>query len=474
MFTSIASRTSVGIAVVAGLAAPAAAAAAADLPLLPAGPQLSVLPHGYFEPPAAGTESALDALLAQAVSRGDFSASYELDWVEIEPDQEIYDLDGFRQRFVDWEARGMTHFWLNISAISIDSLGVPPDLLDPDDPSLLRDGMHIDDPVVVARYLQMLDQVLPIALAHGTFALGAGNEVNDYFQDHPGEADHFVAFLRAVREHVRTIEPRLPVGVILTKSVVLDDQPWHGPILAESDLAGYNYYALDPGLLFAITDEATIRGELRALVRAAGGRPILIQELGMPTGLDGVTEAEQARIARIMYEELYDHRQVRWVSWFKMSDFSQAFADAWGQQLLDEGNPPWFVDRLKAWLRGSGLCVYETGAAKQAWDVFLGALDRAVLDVRHLRWSDETNLTWDAPARAESYDVARGEVSRLRADGDLSAAVAVSCSQTASGLVDEQVPPPGEAFYHVVRARAGASVGSWGRIARDASVTACP
>ncbi|RMH55457.1 MAG: hypothetical protein D6685_13940, partial [Bacteroidetes bacterium] len=92
--------------------------------------------------------------------------------------------------------------------------------------------MHIDDPVVVGRYLAMLDQVLPIALAHGTFAFGAGHEVNEYLSDHPDEASHFVNFLRAVRDHVRTVDQRLPVGVILTKDAVLD----------ESDLAGYNYY----------------------------------------------------------------------------------------------------------------------------------------------------------------------------------------------------------------------------------------
>lgn len=462
----------VAIVVLVGMAL-AAAPRPRDLPRLPQGRHLSVLPHGYFEDPAPGTKPGLDDLLGGAVLRGDVTASYEIDWKDVEPQQEVYDTQGFEQRLLDWEALGLTHFYLNISAISIDTLGAPDDLVDPNDPDRFRDGMHVDDPVVVARYEKMLDQILPIFLAHHGFAFFAGNEVDEYFAKYPDEADHFVNFLSQVRAYVRGFDPLVPVGVIVTKKAVLEHQPWHQPILAASDVAGYNYYALVPDILAVIRDESTIRGELRSLVRAARGLPILIQELGVPTGLDGVTQAEQARIARVLYEELYDHPSVRWVSWFKMTDFSQGFADAYGQIFLDAGEPLWLVERIKAWLRGSGLCVYETGAPKESWPVYLAALDRVALDIETLTWTSRTDLDWDPRPQADSYDLARGTLSALRADGALTGAAALACGLPAPGFSDGAVPATGDGFYYVARGSRGATHGSWGRIARDGQVSAC-
>jgi hypothetical protein len=443
------------------------------LPLLEGGRHASVLPHGYFEEPAPGSSGPLDAALAESVGRGNVTVSYELDWNELEPEKEVYDLDGFREQLLEWEARGLTRVYLNVSAISIGTLGAPEDLVDPNDPDRFRDGMSIDDPVVVGRYNKMLDAVLPVFLEHGGFAFCAGNEVNDYFGEHPEEADNFANFLGAVRDHVRTIDTRLPVGVILTASAALEPEPWHQKILDRSDFAGYNYHALVPDVLSVIRDPATIRAQIRTLVREARGLPVLIQELGVPTGLDGVSEAEQADIARVMYEELYDHTRVRWVSWFKMTDFSQLFADVWGAQLLAAGNPAWWIERFKAWLRGIGLHVYETGRAKRAWPAYLDALDRVALDVEGLRWSSAEAFSWMPVERAESYDVARGLISELRGALGYAGALPLACEHPEASLADASEPPAGDAYYMLVRARDDGAVGSWGRALRDGGVAAC-
>lgn len=282
-----------------------------------------------------------------------------------------------------------------------------------------------------------------------------------------------VDFLAAVCGHVRSIDPQLPVGVILTSAAVLEDQPWHQPILEVSDFAGYNYYALNPDVLSVLRDETTVRGQLRELIRAARGLPILIQEFGVPTGLDGVTEAEQAEIARFMYEEIYDHPRVRWVSWFKMTDFSQAFADAYGQLFIDEGQPLWWVNRFKAWLRGSGVCVYETGQTKQSWQTFLSSLDRVALDVEGLSWSSASDLWWESVDRAETYDVSRGSLGAMASGRGVSDAGPLACGQPANMFTDSQSPAAGGGFYYLIRARDGATLGSWGLIARDSQVTAC-
>lgn len=460
-----------GLALILG-AVPLASAGDA-LPRLEGGRHLSVLPHGYFEPPAPGTEATLDAQLGAVVQAGNLTASYELDWSELEPEKEVYDVDTFRAQLDSWRAQGLTRFYLNVSAISIETLGAPEDLIDPSDPDRFRDGMSIDDPVIVERYTKMLDAILPVFLEKGGFAFSAGNEINGYFEKYPAEADAYVNFLRAVREHVRTIASDLPVGCILTINSVLNDELWHVPILSESDFAGYNFYSLVDAGLDVLRDEAEIRRRIWLMVERARGLPVLIQEFGVPWGLDGVTEAEQADITRIMYEEVYDHPSIRWVSWFKMTDFSQLFADTWGALLLAQGESPVYVDKFKAWLRGSGLHVYETGAPRQAWETYRDALDRVALDVEGLNWASNEELSWESVERAGGYDVTRGRLSVLRSTGSVEDAVGLACGVTAPSVDDAEMPPMGDGFYHLVRARDGDVLGSWGRIARDGQIAAC-
>lgn len=463
-----------GLLVSIALAAPSWGSDPASIPRLPSGQHLSVLPHGYFEDPAPGTESLLDQDLQRAIAKGMSSASFEFDWDEIEPEPETYDLEWFENQLLEWKARGITRFYVNVSAISIGSVAGPPDLVDPSSPTGYVEGRHVDDPLIVGRFTKMLEQMIPVFLEHQGFALSVGNEVNVYLDENPDEAEHYVDFVGEVRDHVRTIAPDLPVGVILTRTAALADEPWHQPILNNSDFAGYNYYAGDE-LFQAIKSEARVRDEIQTLVAAARSKPILIQELGVNVGPRvGATPEEQAMVTAWMYDELLRHRpQVRWISWFKMTDFSQAFADAWGDLLLAAGEPPWIVDLFKASLRGQGLCSYDTGVCRPAFDRFLEAIDRNALSIDDLAWTDIETLQWSATSSADAFDVARGDLVQLVAAGGASDALARACAQVQSTHVDAEAPVGAGGFYYIVRARGLDLVGSWGAGTRDDDVGVC-
>jgi len=103
----------------------------------------------------------------------------------------------------------------------------------------------------------------------------------------------------------------------------------------------------------------------------------------------------------------------------------------------------------------------------------------AISEVTNLRFdppaSNKSTLRWDATPDATGYDVARGVLSDLRAARNFSGATGPSCNQPATTYSDFSAnPAAGNGYYYLVRARVGASRGTWGSPKRDAEITVCP
>jgi hypothetical protein len=71
-------------------------------------------------------------------------------------------------------------------------------------------------------------------------------------------------------------------------------------------------------------------------------------------------------------------------------------------------------------------------------------------------------LSWSTVAGATAYDVARGTIAQLRADGSTANAAGVSCSQPGTTYSDTKSMPAGTVHYYLVRGRQGVCVGTWG------------
>lgn len=74
------------------------------------------------------------------------------------------------------------------------------------------------------------------------------------------------------------------------------------------------------------------------------------------------------------------------------------------------------------------------------------------------------------------YDVARGTISQLRADGGFGAATCQSSGQATVTYSDVQTPPADDVFYYLVRARNACGTGSYGKTSGGLArtVTSCP
>ncbi|MCP3979710.1 MAG: hypothetical protein GY716_10345 [bacterium] len=90
-----------------------------------------------------------------------------------------------------------------------------------------------------------------------------------------------------------------------------------------------------------------------------------------------------------------------------------------------------------------------------------------------LGWNSVTGLSWDSTPGAVEYDLARGLLSTMRAQGDASSAAGLACRAGSSSIVASGTPPAGDGYFYVLRPRAGVVKGSWGNSGRDAVIGAC-
>ncbi|GAB4223415.1 MAG: hypothetical protein Kow0062_23540 [Acidobacteriota bacterium] len=93
--------------------------------------------------------------------------------------------------------------------------------------------------------------------------------------------------------------------------------------------------------------------------------------------------------------------------------------------------------------------------------------------------ANKVDFSWDPLTGASGYDVARGDLRQVLADGNLSGATGFSCNQPGTSASDPATPSPaGEGFYYLVRGRDAGGGMTWGSGGgtpdRDAAIGACP
>ena len=190
------------------------------------------------------------------------------------------------------------HSIVNLPAIDTDTASVPRDLLDPDDPDRLRPGLAWNSTEVVTRYAIMLGQAVPLIVAHGGTHLGVGNEVDGTLEGmHPEHAVEYALFTyiaRAVAHNITGGEgaSRLSVGVTLTYGGLAAQgtrsSEWFAYLALPqvTDAIPVTYYPLQGN--FSVQDPAVaVPRDLGALPSMLpGGRCVVMQELGFPSGYE--------------------------------------------------------------------------------------------------------------------------------------------------------------------------------------------
>ena len=341
---------------------------AASLPLIDSGFTLGITLYGGADLPETGT--AEGALLDTAVANGLHGFTYYVDWAELEPVPGRYMLAEFNAKLDDLQRLGVQPF-VNITVGDIENYNLPEGLSDGQ--GGLAEDVSLDDPAVIERFGQLLDRVVPILIDHGGFILGVGNEVDARFDGpHPDERAAYVQFVKAARERVHAINPRLAVGVTLTSYAVRDRSQTFRALRVVTDVLPFNYAPIDPN--FFVREQQQISSDFQEVVSAYGDGTIIIQELTCPSAPSmNASEEWQRACFQQLFEEIDATSQIRFASVFTFQDLDAETCSLvrdliYGDELDDL--PEEVAKRLSEYLCHLGV-VMPDGSPKLAWGTVL-------------------------------------------------------------------------------------------------------
>lgn len=347
------------------------------LPLLPTGRHWASTLFGGGGPPDEGLLPRLNEATAAGMTGFYFMA----DWPALEPSPGLLALEEFNATLAWHSALGLRPL-VNLSLIDIASLNLPDDLRSGDG-NRLRRGLSFDSGEVRVRLFAVLDEIVPRLLDHGGFALLLGNEIDEYFREHPSaDLGAYARLLNAARVHVRTLAPELAVGVTLTSQGLRSESVAEILRLA-TDVVAFNYYPLVTEWgddWFSVGPLEEVPAELDDLLERYEGAPVIIQELGCPSGSGSESSPEmQAQCFRTMFETLNDAENVRFVSLFTLFDFDpptcDLIVDIFG--ISESDLPGNLFDRWRSYLCTLGMLTPEF-EPKPAWEAFVEMLETSV------------------------------------------------------------------------------------------------
>ncbi len=345
-----------------------------SLPLLPAGNHISVI-KGFNTSNPSQTRSNINLRRNEAISKGMRVDNIQLDWSQLEPLPNQYNKQLLEDILVSRQADGLNIFMV-LSTIDSEEFTLPSDLLDANSTTGFAYGMAFDDPFIVARFKKLLDWVVPMVVAHGGWGLSVGNEPGDYITDNPSVEQSVVNFLAAARSHAHSIDPSLAITMTLSQVLLEKGETFHFPILAQSDVASFTYYGIDP--LYHSDNPAKVNQEVDQMLSAAGDKILFLQELGAPGGYENrfspmnASFTKQQQFLENVFAKMESEPRFRVATIFQLVDWQPNLVDTYTQVFAGEPNVPQdFIDRFAESLETTGLIRYRDGSPKPAWNTFI-------------------------------------------------------------------------------------------------------
>ena len=337
------------------------------LPLLAEGLHVAVSYPEATPEAASAVEAAFGTLLGAGLD------TYELSfaWSDLEPSPGVIDTSTLEEYLAILDILNLKPYFL-IKTIDTVNLNLPSDLLTAQ--GELADGRHFDDPEIVERFAAVLDAVVPLLAEHDGFFLSVGNEIDGWLPIHPQEVEPFLNFTAAARAHVHTLAPAMGVGATVMFDGVQAGYPWIDRLIAASDAAVFTYYPLQGD--FTVRDPDVIVDDLAAMVAAAGDRPLLLQEVGYPSGYlpqpsNGSSVEKQKQFVENLFRLLPEYPQIRFVSFLSLVDWPDATCD----HFLDYYGVS--APAFREYLCSLGLLAVD-GTPKPAFAAFRAGLSRVV------------------------------------------------------------------------------------------------
>ncbi len=214
---------------------------------------------------------------------------------------------------------GFDAFSVTIQTLDTTNRTLPPDL----------QTRAWDDPVLLARWDVFVDALAGIlaAIPGRVGWLSLGNEADVYLGGHREELEAYARFIERGRIRLRARFPALPVGVTTTHDGLRDRPDLFRRLNRATDVVFLTYYPLGPN--FGVRPVSGVPADFARMVRAAGNKPLLLQEAGFPADpLLNSSEEKQAAFVDAVFDQTAKYRaKIGFVNFFLLHDFGRALVD---------------------------------------------------------------------------------------------------------------------------------------------------
>jgi hypothetical protein len=310
----------------------------------------------HFGIPNNPTEESYLSSLREQVRVGTQGLAISAKWNELEPAQGRYAL-----KKVD-DSVGLAKFiggksLFTFQTIDTNNWVLPQDLT----------GLRFDDPKVIGRASVLLNKVLT-SLGQGVKWISLGNEVDVYLVEHPEELPEYLNLLRALESVVRRERPDLKVGVTVTFDGLVRRPEVVSKFAKFGDCAVVTYYPMKED--FSPLPLATTGENFDRMMSFAGGRPLVLQEIGLPSAtLLGSSEALQAEFVSAIFRQLETRKGIDFASFFMQYEFPTPMLDFF-ESYYGLKN-----ERFRAFLGSLGFHD-PTGNPKPSWKRFVQEMQK--------------------------------------------------------------------------------------------------
>ncbi|HKK87811.1 MAG TPA: hypothetical protein VJ917_03110 [Saprospiraceae bacterium] len=335
-----------------------------ELPLLNRSNKIGTI-KGFNPSNPPATSDSMAVRWQEALNSGMSVGRLQIDWPELEPVPGIFNQTLLEEELSKMKNQGLQTFLL-ISAYDSEGPIIPADL----------QGKDFNDPELIERFKTLMDWVIPMLIEYDGFLISVINEADNDFAEHPGLYKEIVTFLAETRKHVHQINDNMAVTATIAEGSLDDGRPGIREIIAESDVACWNFYGTNLQFMspyFVEQTESEVKADLQRLIEISGDKKIVIQELGMHSGnrLLNSSEEIQRRFFKLFFEEMNTNEQIKVAYNFQLVDWSPEVSELLAQGFESEEVPQEFIDQWKESLETVGLINYSDGSRKEAWHEFL-------------------------------------------------------------------------------------------------------
>jgi hypothetical protein len=149
------------------------------------------------------------------------------------------------------------------------------------------------------------------------------NESDVYFESHPDEIEAFLKFAVSAQKAVKEIFPTTQVGFTVTFEGLSKGgarAAFAKQLIGISDAAFLTYY---PIIDMIPTKPEDTPAQLDMMLKIAGKKPVVLQEIGYPSSITGSSEAQQAKFFKIIIPAIQKRQQIKFASIFALHDFDE-------------------------------------------------------------------------------------------------------------------------------------------------------